>query len=270
MEKNFLFQITAMDREALLPQVSYALEKRTELDSRKKYPKLWKIADRLNGVEKVPEEARKKRRKTTGFLSLIDWMLAVFALIPALVEPKELLLLLVVGTACLGIGIIGLWKTKRKLLGVLSLLLSSVLCIGVLGNWEELGNLLILGIVHGVIGIAAFIPFKREKENPFERAAGQLLEMWEHIPEEAHYQAEFSPTAMTFFQKGHAEKVEVPYHRFEFVIETKDIWLITFEGTVTALQKKDLTTGTVEELTAFLLERTTYVKAPVTAGVEEP
>ena len=58
LEPEFLFQITPPDPERL-PQLSLALEKREELFSRQKMPKLWALTDRLNSVKKVPEEVRK-------------------------------------------------------------------------------------------------------------------------------------------------------------------------------------------------------------------
>ena len=82
MEPEFLFQITPPDPERFLPQLSLALEKREELFSRQKMPKLWALTDRLNSVKKVPEEVRKKRRRRETWLSLLNWVLAMFLLIP--------------------------------------------------------------------------------------------------------------------------------------------------------------------------------------------
>ena len=58
MDPIFSFQITALDSTALYPQVSRALEKRAELLSRQKYPRMWKLTDKLNSVEKVPQAVR--------------------------------------------------------------------------------------------------------------------------------------------------------------------------------------------------------------------
>ncbi len=48
MEQNFLFQCTPLEPDALVPQVSQALEVRMEFVSRAVCPKLWAATDRLN------------------------------------------------------------------------------------------------------------------------------------------------------------------------------------------------------------------------------
>ena len=44
--ENYVFRLTTYDVQQLLPQVSKALEKRTELISRERYAKLWKGIDK--------------------------------------------------------------------------------------------------------------------------------------------------------------------------------------------------------------------------------
>ena len=63
MDQTYTFQITPINGDAVHAQVSYALEKRTEFSSRKKFPKLWELTDKLNSVEKVPSAVRENRRK---------------------------------------------------------------------------------------------------------------------------------------------------------------------------------------------------------------
>lgn len=45
---EFVFQTTPLNEERLIPQISQALEKRTELISREKYPGLWNATDRFS------------------------------------------------------------------------------------------------------------------------------------------------------------------------------------------------------------------------------
>ena len=48
--RNYIFQISPYDINCLLPQMSKALKKRTELISRERYPNLWSFTDRMNTV----------------------------------------------------------------------------------------------------------------------------------------------------------------------------------------------------------------------------
>ena len=47
---SYIFQISAYDPDRLLPQVRKALEKSTELLSRKRFPRMWKFTDACNGM----------------------------------------------------------------------------------------------------------------------------------------------------------------------------------------------------------------------------
>ena len=58
---DYEFQLSPYDGASLVPQVSCALEKRTESISREKYPKMWKITDHFNS-KKVSEIVLKRRR----------------------------------------------------------------------------------------------------------------------------------------------------------------------------------------------------------------
>ena len=46
-DTDYIFHISPYDTEKLLPQVSRALEKRTEMVSRERFPGLWKHTDRF-------------------------------------------------------------------------------------------------------------------------------------------------------------------------------------------------------------------------------
>lgn len=63
MEQNFVFQCTPMEPDALIPQVSQALEVRMEFVSRAVCPKLWAATDRLNRTKKTPAELRTRCRR---------------------------------------------------------------------------------------------------------------------------------------------------------------------------------------------------------------
>ncbi len=106
---TYTFHITTYDTEKLLPQVSKALEKRTELVSRDQYPGLWKQTDKLNTM--TPESAG--GGLGTKIKSIILLALGVFLLVPGLVKPQELLVPLIGGAVAIYIGISGLWRGRK-------------------------------------------------------------------------------------------------------------------------------------------------------------
>jgi UDP-N-acetylenolpyruvoylglucosamine reductase len=57
---EFVFALTGYDEESFMPQVSKALEKRTESASRDKYPNVWKNIDKMNSKNKVSGEVFKR------------------------------------------------------------------------------------------------------------------------------------------------------------------------------------------------------------------
>lgn len=257
MEQKFLFQVSAMDLDTLVPQVSYGLEKQVELESRKSHPQIWEVTDRLRDIDKVPEDVQEKRRKRRSILAIIEWALGLVLLAPALLSPKELMILLLVGAAVHASGVVLMWNGQRPLLAVLSMLQGIVFCVVSLANRAEMGKLLILGVAGFLVALVAFI-FRRCMTR-FERAAICILARWQQLPEGVHLKAVFSPVGMTLSQEGQEGAAEVPYTRFERALETADLFLMMFAGNVTVLQKKDLQEGTIAEFQTFLKEKMEYI-----------
>lgn len=85
------------EQEELFRQVSQGLEKLTEMYSREKLPGLWKVTDRLNRAQEGKAPISSGRRNFRRVMALVDWLLGIFALIPAVQSPKELGTLLAVG-----------------------------------------------------------------------------------------------------------------------------------------------------------------------------
>ncbi len=102
---EFVFVLTKYNDVSFKPQVSKALEKRTELVSRKEHPQVWKFVDKMNSKEKASEEVLKKRHSRHKVYGIFLLLLGFFLLIPSLLEPKEMLIPLLVGafTVCIGI-----------------------------------------------------------------------------------------------------------------------------------------------------------------------
>jgi len=105
---NYSFQMSQFDSSGILEQVSKVLEKRTELLSRKQYPKLWAYADK-KGKNKCEEN--KLWTKVWGFLCL---GLGVFLFIPGLMKPQELQVPLFVGAIGIGAGVGSLWRSRKN------------------------------------------------------------------------------------------------------------------------------------------------------------
>lgn len=107
---DFTFRLTAYDIDRFLPQVSKALEKRTELLSRQRFPFLWKITDKL---------VRTSRSKNptglhTKLLSLLCLAAGIILLVPGLMKPRELLIPLLAGAIASAIGLWGLWCSRKQ------------------------------------------------------------------------------------------------------------------------------------------------------------
>ena len=106
----YLFQISSYDIGRLLPQVSKALEKRSEHLSRERYPKMWRYIDLLPS----PSRGAKRSRLRTRLFSILCLAAGVILVVPGLMEPKELLVPLVAGAAAVVLGASGLWRTRKN------------------------------------------------------------------------------------------------------------------------------------------------------------
>ena len=107
--ENYNFQITSYDIESLLPQVSKALEKRTEFVSRECYPGLWENIDKLNAVSK----GKRRSSLRSKIMSIICLVLGVFLFVPGLMKPQELLVPLLVGAFAIVIGLVYLYIGRK-------------------------------------------------------------------------------------------------------------------------------------------------------------
>lgn len=107
---KYVFRTSAYNVNELILQVGEALEERVERHSRKKLPGLWKHTDRLTGG-KTPRKMSRGRRIFRRILGVIDLTVGVLMLVPGIMEPKELLVLLLTGAAAVGTGIYAICST---------------------------------------------------------------------------------------------------------------------------------------------------------------
>lgn len=103
-EIEFIFQVTDLDTEVLMPQVSKALEKRLEMKSRQAAPKMWNATDKLNESNKMTEEERKRRRVQKKILGVIFMILGVLLFVPGLVKRDGNKMLMIVGAVAIIVG----------------------------------------------------------------------------------------------------------------------------------------------------------------------
>lgn len=253
MEQNFVFQCTPLEPDALIPQVSQALEVRMEFVSRAVCPKLWAATDRLNRTKKTPAALRARRRRKGQILGLVNWGMALLLLPTAFLTPDSLLS--IAGGLCLGTGVVELWRYLPKTLGILSLLAGIFFLMTALGGPEEMTILVYLAAQHLIVALASLLI--RRRRDPFDRAARKVLagrDRTDFAAGKADIQVIFSEETMTVNTSGKAS-AHFPYTDFKQVLETQDLLLVIFNKRFLILQKKDLTAETVADLRDFLKER---------------
>lgn len=107
-EEAYIFDMTSIHVDRFLEQVSLALQKRTELISRTKNPKIWAYTDRLNEKEKASESVQKRHSVFRRVTSVINLLLGIVLFVPGLMDPKELMVPLAVGAFAIFAGLIGI------------------------------------------------------------------------------------------------------------------------------------------------------------------
>ena len=80
---EYIFNITNIEDSALIPQISKAFEKRNEILSRKKYPKLWQYADSHKSNRTLTEKELKRQRILTRIFGTVNLLLGIFLCIPS-------------------------------------------------------------------------------------------------------------------------------------------------------------------------------------------
>lgn len=111
---EFTFVLTEYNDVSFKAQVSKALEKRTELVSRKEHPKMWKYANKLNSKEKASEGVLNKRRSRYNIYGILLLLLGFLILIPSLMELQEMLTPLIVGVFTIGVGVLYLRYGRKS------------------------------------------------------------------------------------------------------------------------------------------------------------
>lgn len=203
---NHIFEMQPHDAEPLLAQVSRALEKRTELMSRKQYASLWKVTDRLNERQKDSAGPGRVHKGLTIFNLILGSFLLLTALLAKMQGRPMDETVLFVGVLAVGVGILRL-RTE---------------------------------------------PMKSKTQKRFDRAAGMLLEKLADI-QPGQIRITFDENGMEMWEGEAAE--QVPYSKFECIVEEEDLFLVTFDDKAMVLPKADLTHGSTEDLRNLFLNQ---------------
>lgn len=247
MERKFCFVCTAPeDRKTAQNEIACALQRRLDLYTRARCPRMMALADRLNRVEKVPPEIRQRRaRQRTGF-AVLDWVLGTLMLVAAWTDPTEMPVVLAAGLVGMLLGVALLWGRKRGTVAILQLAAGGIcLFLGAAAR-ETSGPLLSLGLLYLAIGIAAAVSRKKRRRNSFEEQAQPLLEAMDTA--NGHQVClTFSDTAMKLAVEEETSQ-EYPNDQLEAAIETDHLLVLALAGRAVTLQKKDLVSGSLADL----------------------
>jgi len=215
---KYLFQVTSLDADTLHPQVSAALETRTQLLSRARTPGLWKYIDKRSAASKT-----KARSKSSGISArlrgAVFLVLGILLMIPSLMKPEELPFLLLAGLIATAWGV-SLLRGKR--------------------------------------------PGEISMDERFDRAAETLLTHMAEALDTHSFQVECSDSGLTFTTESASSGIQsdtVAYNELEFIIETEDLFLVTYQRQAVLLPKAALVTASFDEFHSFLSQRTSVFPA---------
>lgn len=148
---------------------------------------------------------------------------------------------------------------KYKILGFLYLFVGIFLIVPGFMDPEELFDVLIVGALAIVFGFWLIkndgtsterpifkkeILLKKERRTPYTKAAKKLLEIYENVESES---IQFSENVISF-SKG----PNIKYEEIDEVFVTTDFYVILWNESVAALQKKDLKSSSEEAFLDFL------------------
>lgn len=269
MEQTFSFSVTPID-DALAPQLSRVLEKRTELESRRRLPALWRLWDWLHKMPKARPEILERRRKREAFLGLWVWAMSVFLMVPSVMEPSALLAPLVVSCGCFFVGCSAMWRIRRGLLAAVNLGLGVFLLLGALADRVQLGALLFPGFVCVAVGLAALASKRAGRRgSSFDRQAAALLRQRAEGPGMESVRIGFDADGMTVSDGTESPSVCIAYADLLFVGETEDLLVPVSGQKALVLQKKDLQEGKMDQLRELLRARTALeAVSPEKDGIE--
>ncbi len=260
MGQEYLFEIRGPLPSQLRSQADEFADLISEVQSRKQLPRLWKLADRVQAIPKPDSKTLEKRRRNRTVLGVVNLLLALFGLGPALIAPETLLSVLLIGAFCLVIGIAALWKRHRVLLAVL-LIPAGIFYGGAgLGGGGEL--LFVFGAGLLLAAAAALLPRGRRRKQRAEKVGTILFDARSSMGDGDRIYLRFTEQGMQVFTAEGPSKEQdesLPYDSFLGILETEDLLLIARETQGFLLAKSELKTGTFSNLKAELSAKTLWI-----------
>ena len=152
-------------------------------------------------------------------------------------------------------------RLRYRLFGAVFLVLGLFLLIPGLTAPQELAIPLMTGILSVGLGLFYIWGSLGQGRRQFDRAAQKLLSS---LDTSVSIQVRFDGDGMRM------DKLEpVPYQLFDCVVETPDLFLLTWSGWVAVLQKKDLTQGTADAFRSFWAERARETETLLFSSLEQ-
>lgn len=142
-------------------------------------------------------------------------------------------------------------RLRTKIMGVICLALGIFLFIPGLMEPRELPVPLVAGAFAIAIGVVYLYGSRRNRKNPFDKSAKLLLMGKDTISAQQSIVVAFSGSGMEIRIDGKSSQ-HIPYHDFESMIETNDLFLFVHDTRVTVLQKKDLTSKSTGDFRNFI------------------
>ena len=229
-----------------------------ELGGRRFLPKVWTLVDWLRARPKASSEILVRRKKRQAVLGLMALLLALFALGPAVTAPKELLAVLLAGAACLGAGIVSLWKRHRFLLAVLMILAGLFYGIASMGGGEEFRSLLILGILLIAVAVVALLPRRKKRNRAATEDVAALFKCRSSIPEGHPIRILFSPQGVQGIAYEKPGEL-LPYDAIAGILETEDLLVVVQDRQGFLLAKSELFNGVFSDFKAELSKRVLWL-----------
>lgn len=148
-------------------------------------------------------------------------------------------------------------RVFRKIASLINLFLGLLLFVPGMMKPDELKIPLFLGFFAIVLGLSGLFGSWFPRHSSFIKPAKKFLKNQNSISSEEN-QIVFLENCVEIEAEG-GESASVPYSEFEYIIEAKDILLMTFQGKVTVLKKEDLQGNNLPDFTEFLLTKEFYI-----------
>lgn len=255
---EYVFEVQGPLADALGSQAGDFSDLILELGSRKRLPKIWKLTDWLRARPKASPETLKKRKRHQTVFGMINLLLALFAFGPALIAPKELWPLFLVGTICLGSGIASLWKRHQILLEIPLILAGLFYGIAGLGGGEEFRPLLLFGVGMIALAVVALLPRRKKQNRTAMQDVCSLLDRRHSIPQGKPIRIRFTQQGMQAFTEQGQDEI-ISYDAVFGILETEDLLLVVVDEQGLLLAKSELVSGAFSDFKGELSAKTLWI-----------